>query len=94
MIIIRLFYCKTTRLFTIITIFVKVSEYASLLTVNIPCSTFFEGPPASGQMSLIFSCVPPLEGRYLSIQKLTFGVLQLDQVIIDPPIGISSFSKS
>ena len=64
-----------------------MTEYATLLTVNIACSKFFEGPTAAGETKVVFNCVPPLTGRYLTIQKTVFGVLQLDQVTIEPKIG-------
>ncbi len=69
--------------------FFKVDEYAALLLVNVPCSTFFEGPISPGQTSVVFTCNPPLQGRYLSIQKTVFGVLKLDHVDIEPKISWS-----
>ena len=40
-----------------------------------------------GLTQVVFRCDPPLEGRYLTLQKMVFGVLQLDQITITPNIG-------
>ena len=41
------------------------------------------------EKEIIFECNPPLTGRYLSIQKKKFGILEIDEVAIEPEPGNS-----
>ena len=68
--------------------FENITEFAVPLIVNTNCSEIFKFNPATAQNEVTFTCGTPLEGRFLSIQKLQFGMLQVDEIKIEPTPGI------